>query len=95
MHGIDGFHDLSSIVVVLEVLNKGVSAWKQQSLTTGVSPAHQVGRRAICPANFEYFSVVIGLTDMVPLDHDSVTNGCTHLRSPSSGLIISTHIRGR
>jgi len=86
---------LSSIFVVLEVLNEGVGAGEQQSLTTGVSPSHQVWRRAICAANFEYFSVVIGLTDVVPLDHDSVTNGCTHLRSPRSHLIISTHIRGR
>jgi hypothetical protein len=81
--------------VVLEVLNEGVSAGEQQGLMTGVIPPNQIGRRSVCPANFEYFSVVIGLADVVSLDHDSVANGCTHLRPPSWTLIIATYRDGR
>jgi hypothetical protein len=81
----------SSLLVVLEVLNEGVGAGEQQGLMTGVTPTNQIGRRSVCPANFEYFGIVIGLADVVPLDHDSVANGCTHSRPPSWNLIIATH----
>jgi hypothetical protein len=76
--------------VVLEVLYFGVSAWEQQRLMSSVSPAHEVGRRSVRPADLEYLCIVIGLADTVPFDHDSVANGCTHLRPPSWNLIIST-----
>jgi hypothetical protein len=89
------FIALSSIVVVLEVLYDGVTAREQQGLMTSVSPAHQVGRRSVRAADLEYLCVVIGLADAVPLDHDSVADDCTHLRPPSSDLIITMHDDGR
>jgi hypothetical protein len=91
------FIALSSVVVMFEVLYEGVSAWEQQGFMTSVSPAHQVRRRSVCPADLEYLCVVIGLTDTVPLDHDSVANRSTHLRPPSSNLIVAIphHARQR
>jgi hypothetical protein len=76
--------------VLFEVLDEGVSAWEQQGLVTGVAPTHQIGRRTVRPADLEYLGVVIGLADVVSLDHDSIANDCAHFATSCWSLIIST-----
>ena len=57
---------------------------------TRVSPPHEERRPALRTSHLEDLAVTIRFTDAVTLDHDSVTHGCTHGRSPfGRGSIVS------
>jgi hypothetical protein len=62
---------------VLEVLDGGVRAWKEQGLVTVIRPTDQV-RGSASVADVEHFPISVRLTDVVPVDHDSISNACPH-----------------
>jgi hypothetical protein len=77
MQHLNGAHDSLS-TRVLEVLDKSIATGEEQGLVASVPPPHEIRRPAIGAAHLKHLAVSVRLADPVPVDHDSVSNVCSH-----------------
>jgi hypothetical protein len=69
-----------------KVLDAGVGTGEHEALVAVVAPLHEVRRGAVGTVHLEDLGITIGLTDVVSLDDQAVTDCCTHQLLLSPGL---------
>ena len=65
-----------------DVVDLGIGAGEEQALVTVVVPPHEVWRTTALAAYLEDLRIPIRLSDMVTLDHESITHTGIHVITP-------------
>jgi hypothetical protein len=60
------------------VLDRRIRAREHEPLVPVVTPSHPEGRCAVLSVHFEDLGITVALSDVVPLDHESVSDRCAH-----------------
>jgi hypothetical protein len=63
---------------VLEVLHERVGAREEQRFVTVVLPTHAVRRAIVGSLGLEDLAIPVRLTESVALDHDAISDPCSH-----------------
>jgi hypothetical protein len=67
---------------VIEVLDDGIGARKEQAGVTAIFPAHEKWRSAVLASYLQDLAISIRLTNVMASDDDPISNGCLHRSSP-------------
>jgi hypothetical protein len=67
---------------VIEVLDRGIRAWKEQAGVTALFPAHEEWRSAVLAPYLQHLAIPIRLTSVVAPHDDPISNRCLHRPSP-------------
>jgi hypothetical protein len=76
----------SSRCGVFEMFNTRIWTGKEKAFVTAVPPTNQVRGRAFGPVNLQNLTVTVGLADVMPSDHNSVSGANFHWALPSSSV---------
>jgi hypothetical protein len=68
---------------MLKMLDGGIGPRDKYRFVATVTPSHEVRRETVQPVYCEHFAVAVGLTEMVALDHDAITDADAHIDAPS------------
>ena len=68
------------------MLNGRVRSREEQAFMTVVAPPHQIGGPAVGASDFQDLGVAVAVSDVVALDHQTITDFCTHQRLLCSNL---------
>ena len=74
-----------------DVVDLGIRAGEEQALVTVVVPPHEVGRTTALAVYLKDLRIPIRLSDMVTLDHESITDFRVHVITPLV-LVLGSNI---